>query len=153
MSERVIDLKRTDDIKKDHTKYIHTITMEYPYANVVSMKASWREALEKNAEWLEIFNDRLNDSISVGVAKLEEEAENAKKEIEEGLAASDEELFKKYKKKHIEYIKEMKEFVKGLDDRKKQYELEVKKQMEGYKKQVMEDTKQKRDALKLWADK
>ena len=145
-----IEMKKTDKITKDHSKYTHVVTVEYPINNVTAMKAAWRKALDQSSDWLEKFDERIETSLTEGIAKLELETANAQTEIESGMALSDDALFKKYKEQHIKYLAEMSEFVKGLDERKSGFEIEVKKQYESMKKKVVQDAKEKSEALKLW---
>ena len=142
--------ERKDLIIKDHSNHTHKMTIIYPNATVQNMKASWRKALEERGEWLEKYSDRISGALESGFNMIDEEAEKAQKEIEKELLMKDEELFDIFKKRHLEYIEEKQTFIKDKEKRKEELEKEIKSQMEGMKKQVVEDIKEKKDALKMW---
>lgn len=147
------EIKKKDKIIKDHNKYTHIITIEYPHKNIQNMKASWRRTLEEGGEWLSQFDDGIAIALKEGFARLKQETEKANDQIATELAISNEELFRRYKKEHLLFIKGLQAFVKDLKQRKKDFELEVRKEMEKMKKKIVQDLNEKKEALKLWKDK
>jgi len=141
---------RKDKIVKDHNNHTHTMTVVYPNNVVQNMKKEWRIGLEQYGEWLEKYDERLEEALNNGYEALEKETEAAKEELENELTMTDEELFKDFKKKRVKYLQEKKDMIDTLPKRKEELKKEIMTQMEPIKKNAVMKAKEFKDALKMW---
>lgn len=153
MTQEIPDVKRKDDIKKDHSKYTHTMTVEYPHGTVQNMKAKWREAVEERGQWLENYDKTLSEAIQNAEQMIDAAAEEKKKELERQKNLTEEEKYEEFKVKHKEYIERLEEQLNNIEQTKEGVRTEITKQLEKQKGEIAYDAKLKRDALALWADK
>jgi len=145
-----MELKRKDTVKKTHEGYIHTTVIEYPRENVINMMKSWKEKLEEGGQWLEGYDKMFEEQLAQGFAELDKNVETVKAELEILKNLSEEELIKRSIDANKKYIQLQEEFIKNAESRKQELRVELDKQLSGYKKQMMQDMKEKKEALKAW---
>ena len=146
----MVELKKTDIIKKQKNRYIHNIKVTYPKENVNNMIDAWQKKVEEVDEWLTNNEDNMNQIIEESKRQMDYQIEHLQKEVEEMLSKPLEEKIELWKKEEQKLIKEKQDYIKNKDEMKKELENNIRKENENIKKEVLSKHKQKKEALEFW---
>lgn len=146
----MVELKKTENIKKAHGYYVHTTKVTYPDTNVRNMVAAWKEAVEQYEEWLGKYEEYVEEAKKAAIQAVEVESGKIAEELSTIAAMSEKERFEHWQ---AEFNKRVDEF-ENLKNKKDELISSLEKQnlelLTKYKQQYTEELSNKKEALKRW---
>lgn len=145
-----MELSRKDKIVKGRDKYTHIITCEYPKKNVENLLKSWKENINQYNEWLDNYDNKVEEARKAAVLTFEESVKNIEEEVTKILGMSDEERLKYWNEIFLQQCKDLEESKKNKEDIIKKLEKQNLDLLNKYKQQYQKELKNKKEAIKLW---
>lgn len=126
------------------------MTCEYPKKNVENLLKGWKENINQYNEWLDNYDNKVEEVRKAAVLTFEESVKNIEEEVTKILGMSDEERLKYWNEIFLQQCKDLEESKKNKEDIIKKLEKQNLDLLNKYKQQYQKELKNKKEAIKLW---
>lgn len=126
------------------------MTCEYPKKNVENLLKGWKENINQCNEWLDNYDNKVEEARKAAVLTFEESVKNIEEEVTKILGMSDEERLKYWNEIFLQQCKDLEESKKNKEDIIKKLEKQNLDLLNKYKQQYQKELKNKKEAIKLW---
>lgn len=126
------------------------MTCEYPKKNVENLLKGWKENINQYNEWLDNYDNKVEEARKAAVLTFEESVKNIEEEVTKILGMSDEERLKYWNEIFLQQCKDLEESKKNKEDIIKKLEKQNLDLLNKYKQQYQKELKNKKEAIKLW---
>jgi hypothetical protein len=148
----MVELSERRVIKKFKEYYLQTIKVKYPNVNVKNMIESWSKSVKQYQDWLDKYNDYVEEGKKLATQAIDEGIKTFEAEINHVLGLTDEEKFKYWNEVFIKQLDELNKMKESREDLIKEQEVKNLELLNKYKQTYEIELRNKSEALKQWQE-